>query len=359
MTDTAERKSRFLSTLIDVLAIVIVLAVVAAFLYALSEYLQQRAAWRSAQTVDTDAEDRSARLRAEAGAAGRALRLMATQRVWFLGWALGTTAFFVQAAALNLGSVSVVQSLQVTTLIFTLPLAGIGSAVRPRLRDWLGAGTIAVGLGIFLAARGVPGGGAAEAHRGRLLLLLFALAGLVVLLALAGALRSGPIRATLLASAAGVSLAATASTIKLTSNDLVNHGVVYTATDWPGYALALGTATGVILQQLAFTSGRLPVAATAMTIANPLIGTVLAVIGFNEPMPSTVAGLAGLAFGAALVCVGVYVLAHSPLLAEPLPPPDELAEEANAHPHLPHHHDDQPADDRDDLRSTRGNPLSR
>jgi hypothetical protein len=55
----------------------------------------------------------------------------------------------------------------------------------------------------------------------------------------------------------------------------------------------------------------------------------------------------------------VYVLAHSPLLAEPLPPPDELAEETNARPHLPHHHDDQPADDRPDVRSTRGNPLSR
>jgi hypothetical protein len=330
-----------------VLAIVIALAVVAAFLYALSEYLQQRAAWRSAQTVDTDAEDRSARLLAEAGAAGRALRRMARERVWFIGWALGTTAFFVQAAALNLGSVSVVQSLQVTTLIFTLPLAGIGSPVRARLRDWAGAGTIAVGLAIFLAVRGVAPG-ASHAHRGRLLLLLFALAGLVVVLALAGALRSGPIRATLLASAAGVSLAATASMIKLTSDDLVNHGVVYTATDWPGYALALGTATGVILQQLAFTSGRLPVAATAMTIANPLIGTVLAVIGFNEPMPSTAGGLAGLAIGAALVCVGVYVLAHSPLLAEPLPPPDELAEEAAAH----HHHDRDR--DRDDVSPARG-----
>jgi len=327
-----------------VLAVVIALAVFAAFLYALSEYLQQRAAWRSAQTVDMDAEDRSARLRAEAGAAGRALRRMARERVWFLGWALGTTAFFVQAAALNLGSVSVVQSLQVTTLIFTLPLAGIGSVVRPRLRDWLGAGTIAVGLAIFLAVRGTPPTGATGAHRGRLLLLLFALAGLVLLLAAAGALRSGPIRATLLASAAGVSLAATASMIKLTSDDLVNHGVVYTATDWPGYALALGTATGVILQQLAFTSGRLPVAATAMTIANPLIGTVLAVVGFSEPMPRTAAGLAGLAVGAALVCVGVYVLAHSPLLAEPLPPPDELDEDAGHH----HHEELEP----DDVGST-------
>jgi hypothetical protein len=325
-----------------VLAIVIILAVVAAFLYALSEYLQQRAAWRSAQTVDLDAEDRSARLRAEAGAAGRALRMMARERIWFIGWALGTTAFFVQAAALNLGSVSVVQSLQVTTLIFTLPLAGIGQTIRPRLRDWVGAGTIAVGLAVFLAVRGVAPG-ASQAHRGRLLLLMFALAGLVVLLAAAGALRSGPIRATLFASAAGVSLAATASMVKLTSDDLVHHGVVYTATDWPGYALAVGTGVGVVLQQIAFTSGRLPVAATAMTIANPVIGTVLAVIGFNESLPSSAAGLAGLAFGAALVCAGVYVLAHSPLLAEPLPDPAELAVEAGADPgevgHRGDHHD--------------------
>ena len=100
----------------------------------------------------------------------------------------------------------------------------------------------------------------------------------------------------------------------------------------------------MILQQVAFTSGRLPVAATAMTIANPLVGTVLAVIGFSEALPSTAGGLAGLAFGAALVCVGVYVLAHSPLLAEPLPAPAELATEAGGWPH----HDRPDDGDRDD-----------
>jgi hypothetical protein len=340
-----------------VLGVVILLAVFAAFLYALSEYLQQRAAWRSAQTVDLGPEDRSARLRAEAGAAGRALRMMAHDRLWFVGWGIGTTAFFVQAAALNLGSVSVVQSLQVTTLIFTLPLAGIGSPVRPRLRDWLGAGAIAVGLAVFLAARGVAPG-AAEAHRGRLLLLLVALGGLVVLLATAGALRSGPIRATLLASAAGASLAATASLIKITSNDLVHHGVLYTATEWPGYALALGTAAGVTLQQLAFTSGRLPLAATAMTIANPLIGTVLAVIGFGESLPRTAGGLAGLAIGAALATAGVYVLAHSPLLAAPLPDPRELAEKDAGQPG--DGRPDRPGDEeRGDVGSARSRRLAR
>jgi drug/metabolite transporter (DMT)-like permease len=303
-----------------VLAIVILLALVAAFLYALSEYLQQRAAWRSAEQVDTDAADRARRLRAEAGAAGKALGRMARDRVWFAGWGLGTLAFFVQAVALNLGSVSVVQTLQVTTLIFTLPLSAIGQPVRPRLRDWVGAGTIAVGLGLFLAVRGVEGN-ASEAHRGRLALVLLALLGAVLLLAAAGALRAGPLRATLLASAAGVSLAATASLIKLTSDDLVHHGVLYTATDWPGYALAVGTGVGVVLQQLAFTSGRLPVAATALTIANPVIGTLLAVVGFDEALPGSAGGLAVLAAGAACVVGGVSVLAHSPLLAEPLPDP--------------------------------------
>jgi hypothetical protein len=86
---------------------------------------------------------------------------------------------------------------------------------------------------------------------------------------------------------------------------------------------------------------------------------VLAVIGFSEPMPSTVAGLAGLAFGAALVCVGVYVLAHSPLLAEPLPPPDELAEQASRH--HDHHGGTGSAGESEhgDLGSARGGRLAR
>jgi hypothetical protein len=62
----------------------------------------------------------------------------------------------------------------------------------------------------------------------------------------------------------------------------------------------------------------------------------------------------------------VYVLAHSPLLAEPLPPPEELAEQAAAHhAHLSHQHDqaddrcnDDDERDHDDIGSTRGGRLS-
>jgi hypothetical protein len=145
----------------------------------------------------------------------------------------------------------------------------------------------------------------------------------VVLLVAAAVVHSGPVRATLLAIAAGASFAMSATLVKLTSDDLTNFGVAHTARDWPGYALALATGIGLVLQQLAFASGRLPTAITAMTVANPVIGSVIAVIGFAEPLPSSVGLLTGLALAGALLVIGVTMLAHSPLLRAD---DDELAD---------------------------------
>jgi hypothetical protein len=71
---------------------------------------------------------------------------------------------------------------------------------------------------------------------------------------------------------------------------------------------------GVLLQQVAFAAGRLPVAATAMIVANPVVGTAIAIVAFAEPLPGDPTRLVGLGIGAALVVVGVTVLSHSPLL---------------------------------------------
>jgi hypothetical protein len=79
----------------------------------------------------------------------------------------------------------------------------------------------------------------------------------------------------------------------------------------------------VILQQLAFASGRLPTATTAMTVVNPVIGSVIAVIGFAEPLPSSAGLLTGLALAGVLLVIGVTLLAHSPLLRAD---DDELAD---------------------------------
>jgi drug/metabolite transporter (DMT)-like permease len=314
-----------------VLAIVIPLSLVAAFFYALSDFLEQRAAHRTvADEPDDTGLGVSRRLAEAGGSAVRTLRRLTHDRLWFAGWAVGTTAYFVQAAALHLGSVSVVQALQVTSLLFTLPLSTLGRPGNPRARDWLGGGLIVSGLILFLVARGAAHS-ADSAHRDRFLFILLLLLAAVVGLTVLAGLRRGPLRATLLAVAAGASFAASASLVKLTSDDLVTRGVAGTATDWPGYALAVVSVFGVLLQQVAFASGRLPVAATAMIVANPVVGTAIAIVGFAELLPDDPTRLAGLAAGAALVVAGVAVLSHSPLLTDRTPPSLERARAGAGH----------------------------
>jgi drug/metabolite transporter (DMT)-like permease len=302
------------------LAIVIPLSLIAAFFYALSDFLEQRAARRSAEDeLDETGQGASHRLAAAGRSAAGTLRRLTHDRLWLAGWVVGTGAYFLQAVALHLGSVSVVQALQVTSLLFTLPLSTLGRPERPHARDWFGGGCIVAGLILFLASRGATHG-VDSVHRDRFLFILLMLLAAVVWLTVVAGLRSGPLRATLLACAAGASFAASASLVKITSDDLTSRGVGATATDWPGYALAVVSVLGVLLQQVAFASGLLPVAATAMIVTNPVVGTAIAIVAFAELLPGDPVRLAGLGFGAALVVTGVTVLSHSPLLTGRAPP---------------------------------------
>src|SRR4051794_23318302 len=131
---------------------VVALAIGAAAMYAISDFIEQRAASRAAHGTDPglehDSQWRRARLSAE-----HTMRRLVTSRQWALGWLVGTLAYLIQATALHLGSVSIVQSLQVTTLLFALPLSAIGSSLRPRLRDWIGAASICTALTLLLVVR--------------------------------------------------------------------------------------------------------------------------------------------------------------------------------------------------------------
>ena len=319
------------------LAIVIPLALLAAFGYALSDFLEQRAAQRNGSDAgsrdSTHWTERAVltRLVVAVRSAGQTLRRLAHDRVWFAGWAVGTLAYLVQGAALHFGSVAVVQALQVTTLLFALPLSSIGRPLRPGWRAWTGGAAVCAGLVLFLLARGrVPT--AADVHRGRLILVLaLMLAGVTVLTVLA-ALHSGQARAVMLACAAGASFASNATMVKLTADDLTRRGVGDTATDWPGYALLVVTVLGVVLQQLAFAAGRLPVGVTAMVVANPVAGAAIAIVGFDERLPATVRGLVGIGMAGALVAAGVALLAHSRLLVDQAGAPgsDRLAGDRDA-----------------------------
>jgi hypothetical protein len=171
---------------------------------------------------------------------------------------------------------------------------------------------------VFFAVRGVaPQDG--EPNRAHLLLGCF-LAVIAVLLILPFSEGRPPlVRATLIAVAAGICYAVSAAMIKLTTEDLLVRGVLATARDWPGYALAISTVSGLILGQGALAAGSLPSAVAAMSITNPVVSYLLGVYAFSVEPPSTPAALAGLAVAGALICLGAIGLAHSPLVRSPQP----------------------------------------
>jgi len=239
------------------------------------------------------------------------MRRLVRDRMWVAGWLTNLLGFFVQALALHVGSVALVQPLLVTQLLFALPLATALARRWPTLWDWLGAGAITAGLVVFLAVRGVvPSAG--EADRPRVILALLLAAVLIYLLVASARGRPPLVQATLVAVAAGLCFALTAVLIKLTTDDLVHRGVAATAVDWPGYMLAVVTFTGLVLEQGAFAVGSLPAAVAAMTITSPIAGYLAGVLAFHVMPPSSPGALAALAGSGALVVAGTIALANSP-----------------------------------------------
>ncbi|NNG38468.1 DMT family transporter [Flexivirga sp. ID2601S] len=294
--------------------LVLVLACAAAFAFALSAMLQQREA---AQLKGDHA------LGTVHGFSGF-LRSLVRRRVWLAGFLINNLGFLIQAAALHLGSVAVVQPVMVSQVLFALLLTGVGSRMRPTRRDWGYVLCICAGLIVLLSVSGAaPLRGAPDRDQAALVLLV--MAACVVALVAVARVRSGRTSSLLLAIAAGMCFAASAVLIKLTTADLFGPGVLHTALDWPGYCLALSTAGGLVIEQAAFAGGTLPWAVAAMSITNPVASYLAGIVGFHVTPPHTAGALAAVCVTAVLVGVGISGLAHSPLSRSETPRKAQVA----------------------------------
>jgi drug/metabolite transporter (DMT)-like permease len=297
-------------------AFVVCLSLVAAFLFAAAAAIQQRVASRA------DLHELH----------GRPFALMSRllrRPMWLAGWGTNATGFFAQSAALQLGGVAIVQPLLTTQLLFAVPLGTFRTPRRPSRADWLGTLAVCGGLVVFFqgrAAASLDG----HVHRGVLLVTIpFAAAFIAGLSAIGLPQRiamPGAVRAAILGVAAAVAFAYSASFIVLTTHDMIGPGIAHTATDWPGYALAVSSVTGILIGQHAFAVGTLPPALATMNIVNPVTSYVLGVTAFGTPLPNSVMEWIALAAGGVLVSAGVWALAASPTARAAGEPADEVEE---------------------------------
>jgi drug/metabolite transporter (DMT)-like permease len=226
---------------------------------------------------------------------------------WLLGSAAQVGAFAFQAVALQLGQLSVVQPLLVTELVMALALRQVFIHQQVAWAAWGGAAAAVAGLALFIVAA-EPRGGHAGPTSGHWAAAVVA-CGAVVAALIVGASRGSPSRrAALYGLAGGVTWALEATFIKSATDDLARAGLSGLFTNWPVYAVAVGGAAGVVIEQAALQSGPLRVSQPMLTLTDPIVSIALSVWLFGEYFVLNPAVLAAAAAGFVVMCGGVVVL---------------------------------------------------
>lgn len=280
------------------------LAVLAALLFAIASVAQRGAA---ADVPDHDA--RGLRLIA---------RLVRTPR-WWAGTVGDTGGFVVQAAALGVGSLLLVQPLLVTTVLFALPLEARVTGRRIGRAEVRWALVLVAALALFVVI-GEPTAGADRAPFRAWLPSLIVLAVALALCVLLAGRRRGPRRAALLAVGTGLAYGLVAALTKSVV-DALGDGPVELLTSWETWVLVLAVLGGTFLQQTAFGAGPLAASLPAVTVGEPVIAALLGVVVLGEQVRAD--GPEWLLIGVlvALMVAATAALSRSSAASAPTPDP--------------------------------------
>jgi drug/metabolite transporter (DMT)-like permease len=272
-----------------------VLALIAAFLFALAAALQQKGALNLPRISLGDP---------------KSLASLLGQTMWLLGTAALLVGYLFQAAALDRGRLAIIQPLLVTTVIFALPLGYFLTKQHVGRREVIGAVVIIAGLGLF-AYFGDPAGGNENAPNSEWFVAIAILSTLSVLLLVFGNRGGLSMRAAVYGTVAGILFGLSASLTKPTL-DYLHESVGTMLSHWECYALALAGVLGFVLQQVSLGTGRLAPSVATVSVANPVVGILIGILLLDERLsrPTWHVVLAVIGLGIALVGAVVISLAH-------------------------------------------------
>lgn len=277
------------------------LAVVGAFLYVLGMALQQKG------NLAAIRHPRGSGMR------GRLLSVLA-QPVWIAGLVSLAAGLALDAVALAVGALIVVQPVHTVELVFMVPASAWVAGVGIERRDWQGSLLVVVGLVVFYVATRPSGGQD----------LVSGATGWIVATAVIGCLagvlwgvaRGMPAyRAALMGAAIGVLSGLQAAILKQAAGQVAAGPALGDPATW--WALPTVAASGsflLLLQNLALRAGRLSSSMAAIRVLAPVSAVVLGLALFAERIVTDAWGLVGAGAGALVAFAGVVVLARSPAL---------------------------------------------
>jgi drug/metabolite transporter (DMT)-like permease len=252
----------------------VLLALGAALGYAAASVLQQHEA-----EADTGT--------AHGGAVGGGFRLvlrLARRPLWLAGLAADGVGYVLQALALGVGELLVVQPVLTSGILFALPAGAWWSGRRLGKRDLAWAAVLAAGLTAFVLLATGDGGRNFASTDSWLVCAAIATPLLAVCL-LVGARSHGTRRAVLFAAAAGTLFGITAALTKASVVLLDRHGVG-ALSHWQPYALVALGALGFVVNQRAFQAGSLTASLPTLTVVEPIVAAVIGVTMLDESIPT-------------------------------------------------------------------------
>src|SRR3954466_3404887 len=243
----------------------------------------------------------------------RLLLELAHHRLWLGGIAAMMVGNGLQAWALGIGSLAVVEPVLTTSLLFALPLSAARRREHLRRREWAGAVMVSAGLGLLLGV-GSPTVGRSDMPWLQWILVALAAWGLTLLM-VSVALRSPwpSTRAALIGGAAGT-LFGLQDALTRYCLHWIGRDFTHLVLSWQPYVLLVTAVYGLTLMQSAYEAGSLTASLPPMAVGEPVIGMLIGVVALNEHLDTSTVALTFEAIGALVMVWGAYLLARSPLV---------------------------------------------
>lgn len=199
---------------------------------------------------------------------------------WWLGVAIAALGFVLQAVALGLGSLLLVQPLIVASVLFALPLEAHLDHRRLNFHEWKWGIILTLCIAAFVLIT-LPSPGKHNASAGVLtaaiVVLVVVLAGLVI----GARFVSLHYRALLFGAASGVLTGVQSFLVKGVMGQLDRSvGEVFVHPEL--YLILVVATASVVTQQLAFAAHDLQTSFPAMTVMEPAVGMALGVVLLGE-----------------------------------------------------------------------------